>query len=153
MAAALVSVYVRPEGAYVTVSDRTTAGVWIEAVDWEFVLTDSPEVLGEVILRRLQVPPRTVRHPGRDEFSTLRAEVIAPLLVIAGVKSWRAFISEAVLVDVRRSDVFTVSPMRRNGRGFSALVEAREELIDADAANIGGAVLRAAGVAAEHEGR
>jgi hypothetical protein len=152
MTDALVSAYVRPEGAYITASDRTTVGVWMESADWEYVQTDRPEDLGEAVLRRLQDAPRIVRHPDRDEFSALRSGTIAPLLRLASVKSWKAFVSRAVLVDVRRGDAITVSPMRRDGRGFSPLAESSEVLDNEDRVVIGGAVLRAATIAFDHEG-
>lgn len=142
--------YVRPEGAYITASDRTTVGVWMESNEWEFVRIDEQEQIGAAILRRLASAPRIVRHPERNEFSTLRSEAIAPLLDLAVVKTWKAFIAPAVLVDVQRGDAITVTPMRRDGRGFSALVDAREELRDGDAKVVGLAVLRAARIAREH---
>ena len=153
MTDAIVSAYVRPEGAYITASDRTTVGVWMESAHWEFVQTDRPEEVGEAVLRRLNDAPRIVRHPERDEFSVLRSGIVAPLLRLASVTSWKTFVSGAVLVDVRRGDAVTVSPMRRDGRGFSPLAESSEALDDSDAVRIGGAVLRAARIAVEYEGK
>jgi hypothetical protein len=150
MADALVSVYVRPEGAYITSSDRTTVGVWMESGDWEFLPGDEPERVGAAVIRRLKRAPRLVRLPERDEFSTLRSEVIAPLLALAAVRSWKAFITPATLIDIQGGDAVTVTPMRRDGRGFSPLLTAREDLSKADAEALGRAVFKAARVLPEH---
>ena len=147
---ALIAVYVRPEGAYINASDRTTVGVWVGSGNWEFVPTDEPERIGEVILRHAEAPPRVVRHPRRNKFSTLWAEKTAPLLNLAGVKTWKAFAAAASLVHVECGDATTVTPMRRDGRGFSSLADARVQVHELDAEIIGVAVLRAAEIAMEH---
>jgi hypothetical protein len=144
MTDALVSVYVRPEGMYITASDRTTVGLWVESDDWEFVQTDEPARIGEAILRRLEHPPRMVAHPGRDKFSTARDETIAPLVDLAGVRTWKAFAASMTLVQVDRGTATTVTPMRRDGRGFSPAVPGGEQLQERDPQAIGLAVLRAA---------
>ena len=146
-----MSVYVRPEGVYITSSDRTTVGVWMESGNWEFLPSDEPEGVGAAVIRHLKRPPRVVRHPERDEFSTLRSEVIAPLLALAGVRTWKAFITPSTLIDVQGGDGVTVTPMRRDGRGFSPLPNARENLDDADPEALGLAVFNAARVASEHD--
>jgi hypothetical protein len=138
---ALVSVYVRPEGAYITPSDRTSVGVWMESDRWEFVPVDEPSQIGEVIAQLLRVEPRVVPHPQRNEFSALRAAVIAPVLSRAKVRSWTAFASSASLVHV---DPTSVTPMRRDGRGYSAVSDGRRQLEGLEEDAIGLAVLSAA---------
>lgn len=144
MTEALISAYVRPEGAYITASDRTTAGVWTESGDWEFVPMDEPGHIGEAILRRLAVVPRVVPHPRRDEFSTIHARTIGPLLTLAGVKTWKAFTASVTLVHIQRHDATTVTPMRRDGRGFSPVPEGRERIVELVPEAVGLAVLKAA---------
>lgn len=144
MSDALVSAYVRPEGVYITPSDRTSVGVWIESDRWEFVRDAEPKQVGEVTLRLLGIAPRVVPHPQRNEFTTLRSAVIARVLNLAKARSWSAFAASASLVHI---DSTSVTPMRRDGRGYSPVGAGRQQLDGLDAHAVGRAVLHAAEVA------
>jgi hypothetical protein len=92
----------------------------MESDDWELVSLDQPVQIGAVVKRHLERTARSVRHPERGEFSTLRAEAIKPLLGLAGERTWKAFITPARLVKIERGDVVSVTPMRRDGHRLDA---------------------------------
>jgi hypothetical protein len=146
MTDSLVSIYVRSEGYYLTSSGRTTIGLWMESDEWEFVPRGSASALGSAVVRRLSKASPILRHPERDEFSSLRAQTVAPLLKLAGVRTWKSFIANATLVHVEGMTPVVVMPMRRDGRRVDAFVpvpEARQELSNFDDASMGEAVTTA----------
>ena len=122
MAASLVHVYVRPEAAYVTHSDRTTVGLWMEAEHWERVALEPSDALGAIVSRHLHVAPNVLDHPARGEFAARRAAVIAPLLRLAEERSWTGFLRSASLVSVEGGAPVRVTPMQRDGSRTDAFV-------------------------------
>ena len=71
-----------------------------------------PADLGSGALDRLAKPLPTTPHPGRDEWTDARRNSLGPIMRAAKVRSWKAFITTAALVEVSRTnDTFTVTPM------------------------------------------
>jgi hypothetical protein len=156
VADALAAVYVRPDGYFVTSSDRTTVGLWMESGNWELVTTGLPTDIGVAVLRHLESSRLDVRHPGRHEFTGLRAERVKPLLSLAGVRTWRAFVISAILIQVERRDAIHVMSMKRDGRkidGFTQIVGADIRLDDPSPYELGVAVVEAERVARKHDSR
>ena len=112
-----MSVYLRPDGAYVAPSDQTTEGVWIGNGEVEFVSKPDPGQLGRAIVRGLQRSHIDVAHPRRDEWTQQRRKSLDPITKLAGVRSSRALIRVADVVDVmsNRSTV-TIEPYQRVNR-------------------------------------
>jgi hypothetical protein len=78
------------------VSD-TTAGVGIAAAPVLRVEADNVPELGRAVLAVLEGSRSNVPHPSRDGWR----EVAAPVLKMAGVKSWNTFAKAAKNVDIR----------------------------------------------------
>ena len=153
---ALTAVYVRPNGFYLTSSDRTTAGLWMETGNWDLVTTGLPTDIGVAVLRHLESSRLDVRHPGRHDFTVLRAERVKPLLRLAGVRTWRAFVISAILIQVERRDAIHVISMKRDGRkidGFTQIAGADIRLDKPSPYELGVAVVEAERVAREHDRR
>ncbi len=107
-----------------------------------------PGVLGAEVLARLAQPQRVVPHPRREEWPERRRRSLAPFQRLAGVRSWRAFVSVASLVEVERGadGVVTVMPMRPMPKPIGAFEgdgDRAVRLPTPSAEQLGNAVLRA----------
>ena len=150
---ALVMVYSRPDAHYVSTSARSTTGLWLESGTVAAVPADADdEVLADAVSRAVRSPADVVPHPGRDEWPARHKQALAPILLQAHVRSWRAFVAPARLVSVvREGATCTVTPNRRNARRrdvFEQMTELAAELPDLSVASLARA-LRAALTAAE----
>ena len=118
MSDAYLSIYRRPEGYYLVVSAKTTAGVRVDVPENPRVLDSAAEAaeLGGAALGLLLEPRPTVPHPQRDEWTGVRRRSLGPILKAAKVRSWKSFTAAATLVAVSRTDsTFTITPMRMAG--------------------------------------
>jgi hypothetical protein len=117
-ASALVSVYFRSEGYYVTPSSLSTAGVWLGSGAVSFIRAGSrPAELGQVVVDGLSSSTVGVRHPAQSEWPAHTKAALAPLMKAAGVRSWKDFVRLASLVEVVRDrDTVTVVPYHRDER-------------------------------------
>jgi hypothetical protein len=148
---ALVTVY-RRSGEYLLAgSSRTTEGVWVHD-GAPGVLGEAeadPERLGQELLACLALPRPAVPHPGPGEWPDRRRAGLEPILRAARVRSWRAFVSTADLVEVSRAGgSVSVAPMRAmpEHRGAFETDLARVQRLTApSSAELGNAVLRAFG--------
>lgn len=150
---ALVMVYSRPDAHYVTTSARSTTGLWLESGTVAAVPADADdEVLAQAVSRAVRRPADVVPHPGRGEWPARHKQALAPILLQAHVRSWRAFVAPARLVSVvREGATCTVTPNRRNARRrdvFEQMTDLATELPDLNVASLARA-LRAALTAAE----
>ena len=111
---AALTIYRRSEGYYLVVSAQTTTGLWRHVAEPPVLLREAcePADLGSEALDRLAEPRPITPHPGRDEWTEARRRSLGPILSSAKVRSWKAFITTATLVDVGRTDdTFKVTPM------------------------------------------
>jgi hypothetical protein len=128
----------------------------MESGNWELVTTGSPTDIGVAVLRHLESSRLDVRHPGRHDFTGLRAERVKPLLRLAGVRTWRAFVISAILIQVERRDAIHVISMKRDGRkidGFTQIAGADMRLDKPSPYELGVSVIEAESVAREHDSR
>lgn len=145
----LVSVYQRSGAYFVVSSARTTAGVWVH--DGEPRRLSETETgiaeLGGELLARLDKSPRVVPHPAQHQWPEQRRESLTPILRLAGVRSWRSFVSTASLVEVEQlNGVVTISPMLPMPKPIGAFEPdtARTERLGAPSqTQLGEAILRA----------
>ena len=143
MKSALLSVYIRPDRIYLNVSDRATTGVWISSDRWDVLPSMAPpQAIGEATLRLAETSAEGVKHPDRHDNSYWKAS-IAPVMKMAKVRSWTAFTSASSFVQVRLGDVVTICPMRRDGAGFSGVLDRQITLDTVSETLIGSAVLDA----------
>jgi hypothetical protein len=90
-----------------------------------------------------------VAHPRQDEWGTQAHRSLDPIFKLAGLRSWRAFVRDAVLVTVATETTgsVTVSPNERDADradGFYPILERSRELSDRSPEAIGSAVLSSA---------
>ncbi len=121
---ASVMVYARPDAAYVATFEQTTVGVWVGSGAVEKVPTDDISVLGAAVSQRLAASRVKVAHPRQSEWTAQRQRSLGPLIRLAGVRSWRAFLSGSVAASVRRDGTLvTVRPYRRDERRIDVFDE------------------------------
>jgi len=147
---AFVAIYHRPDAYYVVGSNRTTMGLWVGRPERPVVLdvAASPDTLGQQVLSLLSQGADIVPHPRQDEWTAQGRAFRAPILAAARVRSWRAFLASAELVDVsRQASLVTVTPMRRDAKRpdvFNAGAETIE-LTSPPSSELGRAILAAFG--------
>jgi hypothetical protein len=106
---------------FVHPNKRTTAGLWIAQPEFKCLQLDAtPESLGLVVLAALAQSHGVIAQP--TDWSALSK----PRLAAAGVRSERAFMAGARLVEIERGDCFRFGPTRNGGsngdqRGFARL--------------------------------
>jgi hypothetical protein len=128
-----VTLYVRPEGLYVASNDRTTTGLWIGSGLVEIVQRDDTEAVGRSILGSLDSSVLDVAHPAQDEWSAQRKRSLDPILKLARVRSWRAFISAATTVGISRKGAqVMVTPDRRDERRADVFYPVAETSVTLD---------------------
>lgn len=145
---ASATVYGRPDACYVTTSARATSGLWLETGAVVAVPVAAGDGrLAEAVHGAVRPDARVVRHPAQDEWTAWRRETVAPILRLARVRSWTAFLAPAVLVAVsRRGTAWRVAPERRDARRpdvFEELPGESVEILDCTVADLAPA-LRAA---------
>jgi hypothetical protein len=146
---AALSVYRRPDGYYLVVSARTTAGLWQHVAEPPKLLggASEPADLGSEALDRLAEPRPITPHPRREEWTEARRSSLDPILKSAGVGSWQAFITTATQVDVgRTNETFTVTPMKALPKpqgAFAPDLAGEMELRSPSAVTLGRVILRA----------
>jgi hypothetical protein len=91
------SAYRRKDHIILFAVSDTTAGVGIAAAPVLRVKADNVSELGRAILAVLEGSRSNVPHPTQDGWK----EVAAPVLKVAGVKSWNTFAKAAKNVDIR----------------------------------------------------
>ena len=145
-----MTIYARPDGLYVASSDQTTDGLWIESVRVEFVVPDSSSAIGGVVGRLLDGSRVGVRHPRQDEWTAKRAVASKPLLALARVRSWTAFLQRTAVVGVHRNRDTDVTPYRQSDRprnSFEQIVGSCTRLTAPSDDELGVAVIAAVAVA------
>lgn len=112
-----VRVYVRPDGHYTVREDRAGSGLILGSpTDHARVAWGQPDDLGETVLAMLGRSMDGGEQPTEQREIAARGRAFRqPLVELAGLDSWESFVSEAMLVSVRRdtSRSIRVSPMRR----------------------------------------
>jgi hypothetical protein len=77
-ATALATIYRRSGSFFITSSDRTTEGVWVQSGSAERVDGDDPEAIGSALLRQLDRSTVDVRHPRQGRVDSPAAEEPRP---------------------------------------------------------------------------
>ncbi len=122
-----VSIYFRPEGTYISPSDRTTAGLWIGNAEVTKIGELDPNEIGGAVIRGLKTSKLDVPHPGRDEWSAQRRRSLGPIVKLAGLRSWRAFIKAANLVEVWSDGAsIVVTAMQRDLRRLDVFYPSKD---------------------------
>jgi hypothetical protein len=145
---ALVSIYRRPDAYYVVRSARTTMGLWVGLPERPVVLDvdAAPDALGQQVLSLLSPGADVVPHPRQDEWTERARAFRAPILAQARVRSWRAFLAPAELVDVsRQASLVRVTALRRDPKRSDVFTAAAEtiELISPPSGDLGRAIIAA----------
>jgi hypothetical protein len=82
------TVYRREDGYYFHANSQTTAGVWIASEPFlRLSCMASVEEKGDAVTLCVAGSRSGVRHPQQNEWSA----VFAPMLALAGCKSWKSF--------------------------------------------------------------
>ncbi|TDD28013.1 hypothetical protein E1218_08755 [Kribbella turkmenica] len=145
----MVSIYRRPDAYYVLRSARTTTGLWLGRPERPVVLDvdTSADSLGQQVLSLLSQHAEVVPHPRQDEWTEQGRAFRGPILSQAGVRSWRAFLAPADLVDVsRQASLIKVIPLRRDRRRsdvFNAIDTETTELTSPPSGDLGPAIIAA----------
>jgi hypothetical protein len=117
----IVSAFRLRDRYFVHLNKRTTAGLWVAQPEFKCLPLDAtPESLGLVVLAALSQSHTVIPHP--TDWSALSK----PRLAAAGVRSERAFMMGARLVEVERGECFRFEPTRNGGssgdqRGFARI--------------------------------
>ncbi|MFO0907107.1 MAG: contact-dependent growth inhibition system immunity protein [Isosphaeraceae bacterium] len=110
--------YSKDQVYYIHASSRTTAGMWIATPPFLKVAADGDvKALGDAILQALNASTDPVPQP------TNWSGLIAPLLELAGVKSWGTFMRRAKCLEVGMDgEKLRLTPNRNLGskEGFEA---------------------------------
>jgi hypothetical protein len=116
------SLFLRGDAMFLHADSETTAGVWIATEPFLRLEASISDIeLGKAIQRALQGSKRQVPHPQFRAGMSL----VAPLLKLAGVKTWRAFERGAKCVSIQAelSEIAIVPEIRvGDNRGFQPLV-------------------------------
>jgi hypothetical protein len=118
--------YKKANAFYLHSSSKTTAGVWIATDPFLKVELDSPpSAKGEALITALNASQEATPHP------TNWTGLIAPLLELAGVKSWSTFMKHAKCLNVEVEEKrLMLVPNRNLGskEGFEPVPEMAVEL-------------------------
>lgn len=119
-------VYRKDDAYYISSSSKTTVGVWIATVPFLKVEANStPSTKGEAVLQALDASHHGVPHPINW------TELGCPLLKLAGVRSWAAFMKRAKCLDVEADgEKLRLVPYRNLGpkEGFEPILDRAVEL-------------------------
>ncbi len=136
----LAEVYERDDKWYVGPLSRATTGLWIATPPLiQLHKRDSRQCKGQAAIEALNASQHGVPVPADNE------DLVGPLLALAGVKSWAAFMSKAKYIGLElENDQVTVMPHRKLPRPKGALEGMPEKAIvlpaDASAEEIGAAL-------------
>lgn len=128
----------RRNGVWIFHTDcKTTAGVWVAAAP--FLRSDGdPAELGECLVQVLNSSVEGIPHP------TQWSNLFNPVLELAGVKSWNAFVKGAMLVGIESdTNDITLTPHRTLSpkEGFEPIHDCSVSLLaDAAASKLGTAL-------------
>ena len=107
------TLYLRSARFLIHCSSQTTNGVWVltrPCIALDGGVSDSE--VGAAALSALQASRRGVPHPRQDQWRGL----FEPMLELAGVKSWKAFVTGAACLDLAlEGETVTLTPMRNLG--------------------------------------
>jgi hypothetical protein len=113
--------YKKGNALYLQSLSRTTAGVWIATVPFVKVeMGSTPSAKGETVIKLLNASQDGAPHP------THWSGLIAPLLELAGVKSWASFMKNAISLNLEaEGERLTIIPSRNLGskEGFEPVPE------------------------------
>jgi hypothetical protein len=144
---ALLSVYLRPDAFYVVAYGTTSTGLWSYsgAPAVTLGLECAARQLGAAVVEALSLTPVSLRHPSdQADWTAHRRQALTPLQRQAGVRSWRAFLSPAKVVHVRRQGAtVTVTPYKPDPKRRDAHVSVEEHaatLTAPDAQALGSAI-------------
>ncbi len=124
-------------------------GLWLGRPERPVVMDvdASADALGQQVLSLLSQRAEIVPHPRQDEWTEQGRAFRAPVLSQARVRSWRAFLAPADLVDVtRQASLIKVIPMRRDRKRsdvFNAVDTETTELTTPPSGELGRAVIAA----------
>jgi hypothetical protein len=142
----IVSAFLLRDRYFIYPNKQTTAGLWVAQPDFMCLPLDaSPESIGCAILASLAQSHGTVPHP--SDWSALSK----PRLAAAGVRSERAFMAGASLVEIERGERLIFNSTRNGGssgddRGFVRLPEGQVTLpLDSVSQVVGEVFLKALG--------
>lgn len=117
----MAQAYLRIDQIFVCALSKTTAGVWIWAEPFCAVDAADRDGLGEALRNTLNASQAQVPHP-----TGAHIDVTAPMLELAGARSFKAFAAGARCVEIERQDGrITFTPTRNGGpgQGFTYLHE------------------------------
>ena len=132
------TVYCRKDVLFAHANSQTTDGVWILTEPCKRVHGETPCEIGEALLRILQGSKTGVPHP------TSWGGGFAPMLKLAGVKSWRTFTKSTRCVEVALEEALVKLTPTQNmgpGKGFAHIPEATRTAPANDAAEVGNTLL------------
>ncbi|WP_211831189.1 hypothetical protein [Kistimonas asteriae] len=140
----LVLIYERKGSLFLGANQQTTAGVWLDAGPY-FTCSSSDEeaTIGSLCLQALEHSKSGVPHPKTHSGMT------KPLLLAAGVKSYRTFIKGTKMCMLSASDKYEITPCRNGGstgneKGFHEIAEKTQYLQQAsNVSQLGKAVIQA----------
>jgi hypothetical protein len=123
----MAQAYLRGDQILMCAQARTTAGVWIWAEPFFAVDAADHDGLGEALRLTLNASRAQVPHPPGPH-----PDVTAPMLELAGVRSFKAFAAGARCVQIARQDGrITFTPTRNGGPG-EGFIDLREQSLTAE---------------------
>ncbi|MCZ7586786.1 MAG: hypothetical protein M5R36_27525 [Deltaproteobacteria bacterium] len=109
------TIYERKGKIFIGTDSLTTAGIWLG--DGQITLLQSldiPYEIGSAVLAALANSRGGVHHPEQHEWSSLLKELMKPLYIAAGVKSWSAFQSDARCITVNLHEgIIIIEPSKK----------------------------------------
>lgn len=137
-----VSVYCRNNGWYISSMSQTTAGVWIGTPPHLKILSDDSADLGSAVVTALEASRQSVAHPIKWDKT-----LFDPMLSLAGVASWKEFVTSAARVAVAvDQEMIAIEPFENSGPndGYTPLPHKNLQLpMDSTPEAIGEAVKQA----------
>lgn len=133
------AVYARQNQHFVVSQSKTTDGLWIVSAPITAISRSAGDAeLGSLVKEALDRSSEGVPHPSNWK------NVLAPLLEIAKVKSWGAFIKSLALVEISQDDAMMIQlvPMRNLGArdGFVEDMDRAVSIVGMDPERLGIAI-------------
>lgn len=126
--------YLRKGFVYLRARSKTTVGVWIGdgvvyRIQWEALAGADSKILSVLNGSSMSVP-----HPKQDEWKPMQE----PMLVAAGVKSWKTFITNTRVVAMTlENGVVLFEPTKDDGKQGGSDLPEKNIYVNADSGLLG----------------